>query len=488
MSTLSERTKRPTLLAWWHNWWHHKWWHNIWPPQKLWQNKKVRQWLVIVATILLSAVIAYRGIWLLAVLLVAIVPAVVGVNRLSRTPAIGLILMAPAAMLVPFSIGTGSESRLNAPMLIVLGLTALWLLDMLTREKRIRLHACPTFLPLFVMLVMTLVAFVNGQLPWFMAPHAPITAQIGGTAIFVISVCAYLLAAHHFSDLRWVEWFTWIFVIFATGFIIIRLIPRLTYTMTGYYQIGSTASPFWFWLVAITCGQMLFNDKLRWYWRSLLGLILLATFYVSMIQTFDWASGWVPSVVTVAAILLLRWPRLAFLGGLAALPLLPLALDEILVVQEYSYSTRVDAWLIMLEIIKENPILGVGPANYYWYTPLFPIRGYYVEFNSHSQYFDIVAQIGIIGLLAYLWFLFQLGKLGLSLIDKVPTGFPRALIYCILGGLAGTFASGALGDWILPFVYNVGFIGMRASLIGWVFLGIIPAFAYAIDWDKEKSD
>ena len=479
MSTLSQHTKQDTLLD--------RWRQRLWPPQKLWQNKTIRQWVVIVATILLSAVIAYRGIWLLAVLLVAIVPAVMGVNRVARTPAIGLILLPPAAMLIPFAIGTGSESSLNAAMLIVLGLTGIWVLDMLTREKRIRLHACPTFLPLYVMVIMAIVAFVNGQLPWFTAPHAPITAQIGGTAVFIISICAYLLAAHHFTSVRLVEWFTWAFVIFAAGFIIIRLIPRLTFTMTGYYQIGSTASPFWYWLVAIVCGQMLFNDKLHWRWRGLLGLLLAATMYVSMVQTFDWASGWVPSAVTIAAILLLRWPRLAFLGGLAALPLLPLALDEILTVQEYSYSTRVEAWVIMLEIIRENPILGVGPANYYFITPLFPIRGYYVEFNSHSQYFDIVAQIGIIGLLAYLWFLFQLGRLGLKLLPQVPAGFPRAFIYSALGGLVGTIVSGALGDWILPFVYNVGFIGMRSSLIGWVFLGIIPAFAYAIDWDKERE-
>jgi O-antigen ligase len=410
-----------------------------------------------------------------------------GVNRVARTPAIGLVLLPPAAMLIPFAIGTGSESSLNAAMLIVLGLTGIWVLDMLTREKRIRLHACPTFLPLYVMAIMAVVAFVNGQLPWFAAPHAPITAQIGGTAVFIISICAYLLAAHHFTSVRLVEWFTWTFVIFATGFVIIRLVPSLRFTMTGYYQIGSTASPFWFWLVAIVSGQLLFNNKLNWYWRGLLGIILAVTLYVSMGQTFDWASGWVPALATLVVIFLLRWPRLIFLLGLMSLPLLPLLLGEIMAEEEYSYATRIEAWIIILEIIKENPILGVGPANYYWYTPLFPIRGYYVEFNSHSQYLDILAQIGLVGLLAYLWFLIQMGLLGLRLLKEVPAGFPRAFIYSALGGLVGTIVSGALGDWILPFVYNVGFIGMRSSLIGWVFLGIIPAFAYAIDWDKERE-
>ena len=37
--------------------------------------------------------------------------------------------------------------------------------------------------------------------------------------------------------------------------------------------------------------------------------------------------------------------------------------------------------------------------------------------------------------------------------------------------LIGTLASGMLGDWFLPFVYNVGLAGMRSSILFWVFLG-----------------
>ena len=40
-----------------------------------------------------------------------------------------------------------------------------------------------------------------------------------------------------------------------------------------------------------------------------------------------------------------------------------------------------------------------------------------------------------------------------------------------LGGFAGMLLVGMLGDWFLPFVYNIGLIGFRASVVGWVFLG-----------------
>jgi hypothetical protein len=32
-----------------------------------------------------------------------------------------------------------------------------------------------------------------------------------------------------------------------------------------------------------------------------------------------------------------------------------------------------------------------------------------------------------------------------------------------------------LGDWIIPFVYNVGFDGFRASIFAWLFLGALLA-------------
>jgi hypothetical protein len=28
-----------------------------------------------------------------------------------------------------------------------------------------------------------------------------------------------------------------------------------------------------------------------------------------------------------------------------------------------------------------------------------------------------------------------------------------------------------LGDWILPFFYNIGLTGFRASMLAWIFLG-----------------
>jgi O-antigen ligase len=138
---------------------------------------------------------------------------------------------------------------------------------------------------------------------------------------------------------------------------------------------------------------------------------------------------------------------------------------------EYSFSTRFEAWSILAQIIRSSPLIGLGFANYYWYTPLFPIRGYAVSFNSHNNYVDIVAQMGLAGLVCFLWLLWEVGWLGWRLRKQAPAGFAQAYVYGALGGLAGMVVAGMLGDWVLPFFYNVGLNGFRSSVIGWLFLG-----------------
>jgi O-antigen ligase len=114
----------------------------------------------------------------------------------------------------------------------------------------------------------------------------------------------------------------------------------------------------------------------------------------------------------------------------------------------------------------------LGFSNYYWYTPLIPIRGWVVNFNSHSQYIDLIAQVGILGLFCFLWIFFEVLKLSWKLIkNKHIDGFAGAYTYGVLAGTTATLVAAFLGDWVLPFVYNVGLTGFRASILPWLFVG-----------------
>ncbi len=94
-----------------------------------------------------------------------------------------------------------------------------------------------------------------------------------------------------------------------------------------------------------------------------------------------------------------------------------------------------------------------------------------MSFNSHSQYIDLIAQTGYLGLLGFFWVFFELGRLSLKLSRQLPDGFPRAYAYGILAGIIATIVAAFLGDWVLPFVYNIGLNGFRASILLWIFMG-----------------
>jgi hypothetical protein len=231
--------------------------------------------------------------------------------------------------------------------------------------------------------------------------------------------------------------------------------------------------------VVLSASQAFFNKKLPRLARLALLGVLALTLYHSVIVAYDWKSGWLPALAALAVIIWLGAPKLRplILPAAALVILLNFVNIPGLVTGDENYSvlTRVEAWRILLEIIKVNPFLGLGPSNYYWYTPLFPILGYSVSFNSHNNFIDIVAQIGIFGLFFFLWFFWELTKTGFRLLKTAPEGFEHAYVIGAIAGIAGTLVSAFLGDWVIPFVYNVGFVGFRSSVFGWIFLGGLVA-------------
>ena len=401
-------------------------------------------------------------------MLVLLLPLGVGsVLMFVRWPPLGLLVAALAGMMVPFL----GPSGLNVTMMLVALLLGLWLLDIAIGQRQIQFAASRTLWPLLSFLVVATISFVVGQLPWLtFALHAPLGAQLGGLAIIVLSAGTFLLAANQLRDLRWLSTITWAFLAIGALSILVRtVLPALGLPTRNLFQ--SVGTVFHIWLVAMAFSQAIFNGDLHRGWRLALGGLVLVMLYVLFVLKFADKSGWLSSFVCIATIIGARSWR----AGLALVPVAVLSAlymwTGLVTTDDYSISTRFDAWSIMAQIIRISPLLGLGFANYYWYTPLFPIRGYAVSFNSHNNYVDIVAQTGLVGLVCFLWLLWEVGRLGWRLRTDAPAGFARAYVYGALGGLAGMVVAGMLGDWVLPFFYNVGLTGFRSSMLGWLFLG-----------------
>lgn len=430
-------------------------------------DKKGVQRLVVAATMLVTLVLAYWGTELVFLGVIAGVVGIAGLLILIRELRLGYFLVLLGGMFIPFA-GPGG---FNASILMIILICALWLSDMFIVKKEFRFITSRAIRPAIYMLVVCIVAFGLGQVPWFaFGEQAPFDAQLGGFAIYFFSIVTMIMTANLITDIKWLQGIMWTFVGLGTIYVLGNAVNLAA--VDAIYQKGIYAnSMFWMWMVALPLGQALFNDELSRRNRILVFMIVAAAFFVAFVQQNDWKSGWVPAAVTAVVLVVLRYPKLILLGVPLALVYGGIIAQELISTDQYSWDTRVDAWLVVLDISRASPLFGLGFANYYWYAPLFNLRGYYLQFNSHSQYVDLIAQTGIAGLFCFLWILFEIGMLAWFLKDKLQGGFSRGYVYSMVGGVAGVVVAAFLVDWVLPFAYNIGLEGFRASILPWIFFG-----------------
>lgn len=445
-----------------------------------------KQWvraMIVVGVIVVSPLIAYWGsstIWALILLLLG---GIAGALILVELPSLGFILIFLGAMFVPFT-GPGG---VNAATLLVAAMLGLWIMNMFVVQRGFQFVRSLAMIPVLIFLVIATLAFFFGQLTWFVfAYHAPIDAQIGGYVLVVFSVGGLLLAAHLIKDIRWLQIIVWVFLGLAALYIAGQVLSLPSMDRIFHYGVTSQ-SMFWTWLVTLAFSQVIYNDSLSRWKKGLLLALVLCTFYVSFVKGYEWKSGWVPPLVAVITLLAIRYRHITiFALPLAITGALYIAVD-LIASDQYSWGTRVDAWNIVLDLSEVSPFLGTGFANYYWYTPLIPIRGWRVNFNSHSQYIDLIAQTGYLGLISFALLLFVLGRLSWKLSQRSSNGFALAYAHAGLSGIIATYVAAFLGDWVLPFVYNVGWAGFRAGILAWIFMGGIISLEQILRAEGTRS-
>ena len=439
--------------------------------------------VLVVGELLLIAALAFIASQRQLTLVLILPLGVVLVLTFLRWPSLGIIVASLAGIVIPFT----GPSGLTVTMILVALLLALWLLEMVVRERQIGLVPSRTVWPLLSFLVVAFISFGLGQLNWLpFALHAPLGAQLGGLSIIVLSAGTFLLVANQVHDLGWLSKMTWAFLAFGVLAIVVgSVLPK--FGLSTQKLIQPVGSVYFIWLVAMAFSQAALNGDLHPGWRLALGALVLYTLYDLFFLRFGDKSGWLPALFCIAVIIGARSWR----AGLALIPVAALSAlymwTGLIATDEYSISTRLDAWSILAQIIKINPVLGLGFANYYWYTPLFRIRGYAVSFNSHNNYVDIIAETGFVGLVCLLLFFWQVGRLGWQLRKQAPAGFAQAYVYGALGGLAGMVVAGMMGDWVLPFFYNVGLSGFRSSMLGWLFLGGLVSLEQMVTTQKLSA-
>ncbi|MBN1920540.1 MAG: O-antigen ligase family protein, partial [Anaerolineae bacterium] len=413
---------------------------------------------------------------------------------------LGLLGIVAAALIVPFEISTGTEVKLNAATLLIPALFAWWLLQGLGKEK---LHwaASRVNRPLILFLISGLLSFLIGNVFWDLAiPKSGNfwLVQLAQWAIFAFAALAFWLTANTIQSEDWLKRLTWFFLYLGGGLAIFWVLPGIGRLAQSITTVTMIRAPFWILLTALAGGLLLFDHELHARKRGFLIATLVAVFVYAFIQQREGASNWVGVAAVTGVLVWLRFPRLR--GVIIAIAVI-MMVTGILFPSIYEFAGGDDEWtesggsrlaLItrVVQVTLRNPITGLGPASYRPYANAEPLRyrtalWFNPKVNSHNNYVDLFAHTGFLGLGLFLWFAVELGLLGLRLSDRHREGFVGGYVNGMLAAWVGSLVIMMLADWILPFVYNIGFPGFQASLLVWLFLGGLVAVD---QWYKEAPN
>lgn len=380
-----------------------------------------------------------------------------------------VLLIPAAALLITFSLPTGTESRLSVVMLLVMLLTGIWIVTFLTQRRAVW-HRSLLNAPM-----LSFIAICTLSLLWSVAFRDPmvsvnskfIIVQLGALATMVLSPVASLLIGNFVHTPRQIWWIAGMFV--AVG------IVTTIFGLGGReLSILNTRGLFSLWFVAVVFG-LIIAQPMHLLLRLGLAVLLALHLYLIFIVGILWLSGWFPAIVAIVAITLFR-SRLAFLGLAIVLAIGIAASWGFLYKNIFEHSEaegdfeRLTLLQLNLELVQNHPLLGTGPAGYaVYYMTYHPQEAR----STHNNYLDIIAQMGLLGTACWLWLVVAGLREGYAALRHAPPGSYRTLALITCGGLVGAVSAMTLGDWVLPFAYNQGIVGYSYTVFSWIFLGVL---------------
>ena len=413
----------------------------------------------------------------------------VGALLLLGKPQMGLLILVFISLIGPLAVDTGTTVALNPTSLFIPALMILWFISKL-RSGDPFVRSSVNW-PLAVFLVVNLLSLVIGRALWDESVPVDdrfVLVQLAQWSIYAFSFMALWLAADVPNDRVWLKRCVYLYIIIGGIGALTRMSPVVESASNAYFTFALQRAPFWSLFVALAGGQLLYNKSLRPRYQIALILTCAAATFHAFVLARDSSSTWVGVGAVIGVLIWFRWRRLripiAFLGAI-------LISTGFLFQTGYEYAGGDTAWeltggsrLVLIERVVEdtlrNPLTGLGPAAYRRYTATRPLT--YGEatwldpqINSHNNYVDIFSQGGILALVVFGWLALEVSRVALRLRVRFETEEEDEFTAGYVNGMIAAGVSALIlmlfADWMLPFVYNIGFIGFQSSIMFWFFTG-----------------
>ncbi|WP_298818594.1 O-antigen ligase family protein [Chloroflexus sp.] len=385
------------------------------------------------------------------------------------------VLMLPLTGLAmrPLAVPAGNGSELPISMLLTLALVGIWILTMIKRQ-RWQLVPSPLNKPLIALMGITMVSTVWGLLwsdpilNWYIMGNFRL-AQIASLLSFLGLMWTPLLVGRFIQH-------EWQIKAYLGMFIVCGGLMTAAQTFSINHGFLTDAGLWGLWFALPLAGVCYLMPNIHWGWRLAGSALLVWHLWLAAVRNSLWISGWLPTLIGLLVMSFFASRRIFFI--LVIIAALNLAvgpgrhyLDQVINdnIEEGGLG-RLEIWQRNLWVAQQHWLFGTGVAGYAPYN-----MTYFRDDarSTHNNYFDILAQFGVVGLGIWLWFVIASLWYGWRAIKLAPPGLLRATAIIATAGWMAAQAAMMLGDWILPFLYNQTVAGYKHAMYSWVFVGLL---------------
>ncbi|MCC5896593.1 MAG: IctB family putative bicarbonate transporter [Phormidium sp. BM_Day4_Bin.17] len=238
--------------------------------------------------------------------------------------------------------------------------------------------------------------------------------------------------------------------------------------------------------------------------RKALALVMFGLNSIVLFQTYS-RGGWIGMAATLFVFALLmvygwrdrlprpwrNWAIPAVLGGTVAVVLIavtavPPVRDRVSSLfigrADSSNNFRINVWTSVIEMIRDHPVLGIGPGNEA-FNQVYPLymRPRYTALSAYSVLLEITVETGLVGLTAFLWLLLVTVQQALIQLQRLrrqanPDAF---ILIAAVASLAGFMAHGLVDTvWYRP----------QINTLWWLCLALVASFYPSLPPHSQPSE
>jgi len=433
--------------------------------------------LVLVGGLLIAAFVMNADVYYVLAASAAVALGLILVHNLQRGLAAYFFFAALAFGMSPavHSPHSGYESGVMPSQVFLAFLTILWL-GKAVFNRELRIVKSDLNLPLLALVAVSFVSLVANNV--FRSTrellfHQMLITQVAEVGLLCLSVCAYFLAANNLHEEWWLRLIQVPIVLLALYFSVHRIfdieLPVPVYWGSFLLAAG----------IGIVYAHLLFSRLNRC--RVILLATLLAVLLYAAYNNLSWVSGWiaVSGVIMVVSFLKSRWlAAVLFVIALLAIFAWPGIYQT--VHDESEGGGDFDRFVIWQDAFRMfmsvNPVMGVGPGNYHPYvyyhnTIWFGGRTYT---TAHSNYVQMASELGLVGLIVFLWVVIAGVRTGFRAWRVCPVEF-RWLVAAATALLSSMAVTSVFGDYLFPSRGNNGIVSFGTTVYTWLLIGAAVA-------------